>query len=115
MGEVAFLAGGHLDDIGAAGRPGAAPLELLPRDGEQVAGGDIPGGGEQVFGCLALLLDSSHEGGQQRELARVRWSIRDLTPDLDFLVAHSDALTGHGVTQRAQRAGSSAAQRAMSS
>ncbi|HXZ76111.1 MAG TPA: hypothetical protein VEH31_35290, partial [Streptosporangiaceae bacterium] len=68
VGEVAFLPGGHLGDVDTAGRPGPAPLELLSRDGEQVAGGDIPGGGEQVSGGLALLLDSSHEGGQQREL-----------------------------------------------
>ena len=68
VGEVAFLARGHLDDVDAAGRPGPAPLELLPRGGERVAGGDIPGGGEQVFGGLALLLGRLHKGGQQREL-----------------------------------------------
>lgn len=47
--------------------------------------------------------------------ARVRWSIRDLTPDLDFLVAHSLALIGQGTAHLAQRVGSSRAQRAMSS
>lgn len=52
--------------------------------------------------------------GSSGSWVRVRWSIRDFTPDLDYFVAHSFALIGHGATQGAHRAGSSAAQRAMS-
>ncbi|WP_442812103.1 hypothetical protein [Streptomyces sp. NBC_00243] len=44
----------------------------------------------------------------------VRWSIRDFTPDLHFFVAYSFASIGHGAAHDAHRAGSSAAQRAVS-
>ena len=68
VGEVPALAAAGLADVDAAGRPGAAPLELLPCDGKQAAGGEIAGGGDQFFGGFAQLLDGSHEGGQQRKL-----------------------------------------------
>ena len=53
--------------------------------------------------------------GSSGSCVLVRWSIRDFTRDLNFFCVHSAALTGHGATHGAHRAGSSAAHRAMSS
>ncbi|MBD0689820.1 hypothetical protein BG452_28560 [Streptomyces sp. CBMA123] len=44
--------------------------------------------------------------GSSGSWVRVLWSIRDFTLDLDFLVAYSFALIGHGATQGTHRAGS---------
>ncbi|MDX3225093.1 hypothetical protein [Streptomyces sp. ME19-01-6] len=59
-------------------------------------------------------IDRAKQGRQQRQLGPGPLVHPGLTPDLDFFVAHSLALIGHAVTQGFHRAGSSAAQRAMS-
>jgi len=68
----------------------------------------------RFLASVRCLLTARSSAGSSGSCALVRWSIRDLTRDRDFFVAHSAALTGHGATHGAHRAGSSAAHRAMS-
>ena len=95
--------------------PGRRRWNCCPATVNTSAGRGIAGGGDALFGVFALLLDGAQERGQQRQLRPGPLVHPRLDPDWNFFVAHSAALTGHGATQGAHRAGSSAAQRAMSS
>jgi hypothetical protein len=115
VGEVAFLAGGDLDDVDAPRRALPAPPQLAAFNGEGLAFGRALGRVDRCSAALRCCSTARSRVGRSGSWVRVRWSIRDFTLDLAFLVVHSLALIGHGTDHLAQRAGSSTVQRAMSS
>ncbi len=81
---------------------------------ERLAVGGGPRGVKPLGSGPGLCVDASHQSWQRWEPLPGPLIHPRLDPDLDFFVAHSAALTGHGATHGAHRAGSSAAHRAMS-
>jgi hypothetical protein len=114
-GEVAPFARGDLGDVDAAGLTGLRHRSSCPAAVNTSPAGVPRAAVMRSSASVRCCPTARRSAGSSGSCVRVRWSIRDFTRDLNFFCVHSAALTGHGATRGAHRAGSSAAHRAMSS